>query len=153
MRQRESEIQSFGENLRDFQAEWILLMHSSPCLTQIWSITFFLELIICSQLLYNPPPPFLPLAYWLPQLKVYVCGLSLAEQSYYEKSNPSLGDRGVTQDLKDTERPDVCLGTQTQRSERICATDRNNGASPRVQILKKKGRITPNHFQGFSSSS
>lgn len=73
----------------------------------------------------QPPPP----NSGLPQLKVYVCGLSLAEQSYYEKSNPSLGDRGVTQDLGDTERPDVCLGTQTPSSERICAVNRNNGAS------------------------
>lgn len=133
MRQRKSEIQSFEENLRDFQGEWILLTHFSPCLTQIWGITFFLELIICSQLLYNPP---FCLSSGLPQLKVYVCGLSLAEQSYYEKSNPSLGDRGVTQDLGDAERPDVCLGTQIQSSKRICATNRNNGASPQVQIFK-----------------
>lgn len=148
MCQRKSEIQSFEENLRDFQGEWILLTHFLPCLTQIWSITFFLELIICSQLLYTPH-----LYSGLPQLKVYVCGLSLAEQSYYEKSNPSLGDRGVTQDLEDAERPDVCLGSQTQSSERICAMNRNNGVSPRVEIFKRNRCITPKQFRGFSSSS
>lgn len=78
---------------------------------------------MCSQLLYNPHPhPFSAstLAYCLLQLKVYVCGLSLDEQSYYEKSNPSLGDRGVTQDLKDTEQPDVFLGTNTKFKKDMC---------------------------------
>lgn len=111
---------------------------------------------MCSQLLYNPHPhPFSAstLAYCLLQLKVYVCGLSLDEQSYYEKSNPSLGDRGVTQDLKDTEQPDVFLGTQIPSSKRICAMKRNN-TSCHIYIfslMKIEDKSNPNHLWDSAS--
>lgn len=59
-----------------------------------------------------------------------MCGLSLDEQSYYEKSNPSLGDRGVTQDLKDTERPDVLPGHQNTKLEKDMCNEQKQWVLP-----------------------
>ena len=84
----------------------------------------FLTVTVHHLLPFYPPPLFSCLS--LPPLwptafssSKSVCGLSLDEQSYYEKSNPSLRDRGVTQDLDDTERPDVRLDTQIPSSRRM----------------------------------
>lgn len=95
------------------------------------TVNLFLPLPAPSLLSFCLPP----LAYCLFQLKVHVRGLLLDEQSYYEKSNPSLRDRGVTQDLKDTEQPDVLLDTQIPSSRRIYVNEQGRKKSVLLLLL------------------
>lgn len=80
----------------------------------------------CSPLLYTSSlSPSLPV-YCLLQLRVYVCGLSLHEQSYYEMSNPSLEDRGFTGFKRHRMTLGVPGRTHAVFKKRICAMNRNN---------------------------
>lgn len=54
---------------------------------------------------YCTAPPHLSASPLASPAQSMCCGLALDEQSYYEKPNPSLGDRGVTGFKKDTKRP------------------------------------------------
>lgn len=80
----------------------------------------------CSPSLYtsslSPSPP----VYCLLQLRVYVRGLSLDEQSYYEMSNPSLEDRGFTGFKRHRMTLGVPGRTNAVFQKRICAMNRNN---------------------------
>lgn len=91
---------------------------SVRCHMDVWHHSpLILKGIICSALLYTPTPPFC-LPSGISSSESMCCGLALDEQSYYEKSNPSLGDRGVTGFKKTpSDLIPTFLGSQTACSE------------------------------------
>lgn len=97
---------------------------SVRCHMDVWHHSpLILKGIICSGLLYTPTPPFC-LPSGISGSESMCCGLALDEQSYYEKSNPSLGDRGVTGFKKTpSDLIPTFLGSQTVCSECWNGTD------------------------------
>lgn len=97
---------------------------SVRCHMDVWHHSpLILKGIICSALLYPPTPPFC-LPSGISGSESMCCGLALDEQSYYEKSNPSLGDRGVTGFKKTpSDLIPTFLGSQTACSECWNGTD------------------------------
>lgn len=91
---------------------------SVRCHLDVWHHSpLILKGIICSALLYTPTPPSC-LPSGISSSESMCCGLALDEQSYYEKSNPSLGDRGVTGFKKTpSDLIPTFLGSQTACSE------------------------------------